>query len=91
MSDPNFTRSDLCSIRGAVEQAEFAGAVRGPLSTGGDPLTGDEPLASLARDAVRTLFEAGVLRVSGYQDRQHGTGGVCLVTSRRGQRTEAGR
>ncbi len=28
MSDPGFTRSDLCSIRAAAEQAEFAGAAR---------------------------------------------------------------
>ena len=32
-----------------------------------------------------------VLHAFGYLDRQRGTGGTCLVTSHRGQRTEAGR
>ncbi len=72
-------------------QAEFADAVRSLLSTDGYPLTGDDPLASLARNAARTLIETGVLRASGYQDRQRGTGGACPVTSHRGQRTRPGR
>ena len=157
MSDPGFTRPDLCSIRAAAEQAEFAGAARGLLSADGYPLAEDNPLAPLARDVARTLVEAGftlhhcdrydplwrlggvclmpipaesgtgrsaiaisrtthdllpdqdwratcshtcqllnaalgsVLHAFRYLDRQRGTGGACLVTGHRGQRTEAGR
>ena len=157
MSGPGFTRPDLCSIRAAAEQAEFAVAARSLLSADGYLLADDDPLAPLARDAVRIPVEAGftshhchrhdpvwrlggvylmpipaesstgrsgiavswasrdllpgwdwrvacsqtcqlvnpvpgsVLHVFGYLDRQRGTGAACLVTSHRGQRTEAGR
>jgi hypothetical protein len=157
MSDPGFTRPDLCSIPAAAEQAEFAGAARGLLSTDGYRQAGDDPLAPLAHDVACALVEAGfmlypchrhdplcwlggvclmpipaesgtgrsgiavsrttrdllpgwdwratcsptcqlmnavpgsVLHASGYLDRQPGTGGACLVTGHRGQRTEAGR
>ncbi len=80
MSDLGFTRSDLCSIRAAVGLAEYAGAVRGLLGADGFPLTGDDPLAAMT----------GVLHISGCLDRR-GTGGAHPMTSRRGQRTGAGR
>ena len=57
MSDPGFTRSDSCSIRAADRQAEPADAVRGLLSSDGDPLGGDDPLDPLARGAARIIFE----------------------------------
>lgn len=91
MSDPGFTRSDLCSIGGAVGLAESADADRSLLGADGYPQAGDGPHAPLTRDVVRTLFEAGVLRTFGYLDRHRGTGGNCHVTGHRGQRTEAGR
>lgn len=59
MSGPGFTRPDLCSIRAATGQAESVGAVRDLLSADGYSLAGDYPLAPLARDAARTLVEAG--------------------------------
>ena len=45
MSDPRFTRSDLCSIRAATGQTEFADAVSGLLGTYSYLLAGDNPLA----------------------------------------------
>jgi hypothetical protein len=54
MSDSGLTRPDLCSIRAAAEQAEFAGPARGLLSADGYPPAGDDPLAPLARDVART-------------------------------------
>ncbi len=81
MSDLGFTRSDLCSICAAVGLAEYADAVRrGLLSAGAFPLTGDDPLAAMT----------GVLHISGCLDRR-ATGGARPMTSRRGQRTGAGR
>ncbi len=91
MSDPRFTRSDISSIHAANRQAGPADAVRGLLSTEGGPLAGDDPLDPLARDADRTLFEAGVLRAPGHSSGQGGTAAVRPVTSRRGQRMGAGR
>ncbi len=80
MSGLGFTRSDLCSMHAAVGLAEYADAVRGLLGADGFPLTGDDPLAPMA----------GVLPAFGCLDRR-GTGGAYPVTSRRGQRTGAGR
>jgi hypothetical protein len=62
MCGPGFTRSDLCSMRAAIGQAESARVVRGLLSADGYPVADDAPL-----------------------------GDECLVASRRGERTEAGR
>jgi len=91
MSDPGFTRSDLCSIHGAVGQAEFADAVRGLPGADGYLLIDDDSLAPLAHDVACTLIEAGVLRALGRSDRQRGTRGTWPVTSCCGQRTGAGR
>jgi hypothetical protein len=79
MSDPGFTRPDLFSIP-AVEQAELTAAARGLLSGGSYPSAGNNP-----------LVPDSVLHAFGELDRQHGTGGTCLATGHRGQRTEAGR
>jgi hypothetical protein len=79
MSDPGFTRPDLFSIP-AVEQAELTAAARGLLSSGSYPSAGNNP-----------LVPDSVLHAFGELDRQHSTGGRCLATGYRGQRTEAGR
>ena len=65
MSNPDFTRSDLCSIRAAAGQAEFANTVRRLLSADGYLLADDDPLAPLAHYVARTLIEAGILRPFG--------------------------
>jgi hypothetical protein len=79
MSDPGFTRPDLFSIP-AVEQAELTAAAQGLLSGGSYPSAGNNPLVPVS-----------VLHAFGELDRQHGTGGTCLATGHRRQRTEAGR
>ena len=88
MPGPCITRPDLCSIHAPARQAKFADAARGPLNADDYPLADDDPLAPLRHHAACTLIEAGALRAFGYPDRPAGT---CLVISRRGQRTEAGR
>jgi hypothetical protein len=79
MSDPSFALPDLFSII-AVEQAELTAPARGLLSGDSYPSVGNNSLAS-----------ESVLHAFGELDRQHDTGGKCLATGHRGQRTEAGR
>jgi hypothetical protein len=43
MSGPGFDPPDLCSIRGAAEQEELAGAVRGGFTVDGYPPSDDDP------------------------------------------------
>ena len=84
MSDPGFTRSDLCSIRAAAEQAEFAGAARCLLNADGYPLAGDGPPAPLARDVARSPAEAAfTLHHRHRHDQLWRLGGACLMPSRR--------
>lgn len=47
MSGPGFARTDLCSIRAAVEQEELAEAVRGGFRADGCPVRDDDPPAPL--------------------------------------------
>ena len=42
MFDPGFTRPDVCSIRAAAAQAEFAEAARGVLGADGCPPADDD-------------------------------------------------
>ena len=68
MSDPGFARHDLCSIRTANEQDEFAKAVRGGFSADGYPLADDDPPAPLTSGidrAIRLSTAAAVLAVAG--------------------------
>ena len=68
MSDPGFTRPDLCSIRTAAEQEEPAEVVRGGFSADSCPL-GDyqqtAPLASGIDRAIRLSTAAAVFAVAG--------------------------
>jgi hypothetical protein len=68
MSDLGFVRHDLCSIRTANEQDEFAKAVRGGFSADGYPLADDDPPAPLTSGvdrAIRLSTAAAVLAVTG--------------------------
>jgi len=68
MPDPAVTRSDLCSIHAATEQAEHAEATRGGLTADGHPPVGDEPPAPPASGidrAIRLSTAAAVLAVAG--------------------------
>ena len=68
MSGPGFARRDLCSIRTANEQDEFAGAVRGGFSADCYPLADDDPPAPLTSGidrAIRLSTAAAVLAVAG--------------------------
>jgi Protein of unknown function (DUF2637) len=68
MSDPGFTRPDLCSIRTANEQDEFAQVVGGGFSADCYPLADDDspaPLASGIDRAIRLSTVAAVLAVAG--------------------------
>ena len=68
MTDPGFTRPDLCSIPAAAGQAEPAGAVRSGLSADGHLPTGDDPPAPSPRGidrAIRLSTAAAVLAVAG--------------------------
>jgi hypothetical protein len=99
MSDPSPSRPDVCSIRAAAGQAEFAEAARGVLGADGCPPTdGDHPL--LGRDRrvpyrrLRQVVNAALASIPhgfGYPIRQLGTGGARLVADNRGQGTGAGR
>ncbi len=91
MYDPGFSRPDFCSIRAADGEADPAGSVRGLLSTDGRPLAGDDPPSPLARDADRTLPEAGILRALEHSGGPGGTAALWPVIGCRGQRTGAGR
>src|SRR6478672_11682621 len=66
--DTGFARPDLCSIRTANEQDEFAEAVRGGFSAEGYPLADDDPPApgtSGIDRAIRLSTAAAVLAVAG--------------------------
>ena len=68
MSDPAFARPDLCSIRTANQQDEFAKAVRGGFSADGYPLGDDDPpppLTSGVDRAIRLSTALAVLAVAG--------------------------
>ena len=68
MSDPAVARPDLCSIRTANEQDEFAKAVRGGFSADCYPLADDDPPApgtSGIDRAIRLSTAAAVLAVAG--------------------------
>ena len=68
MPDTGFARHDLCSIRTANEQDEFAKAVRGGFSADGYPPADDDlpaPLASGIDRAIRLSTVAAVLAVAG--------------------------
>ena len=68
MPDTGFARPDLCSIRTADEQDEFAKAVRGGFSADCYPLADGDPPAPLASGidrAIRLSTAAAVLAVAG--------------------------
>ena len=68
MPHPAATRSDLCSISAAAEQAEPAGTARGGLTDDGLPPVGDDPSAPPATGidrAIRLSTAAAVLAVAG--------------------------
>jgi len=68
MSDPGFARPDLCSIRTAGGQEEFAAAVRGEFSADGCSPGVDDPPAHRATGidrAIRVSTAAAVLAVAG--------------------------
>jgi hypothetical protein len=68
VSDPGFAQPDLCSIRTANEQDEFAQPARGGFSADGRPLADDDPPAPLANGidrAIRLSTAAAVLAVAG--------------------------
>ena len=80
MSDPSFTRPNLCSVHVPTEQAEFGDEVCGLLNGDGYPLPGEDLLAPPARDVGRTLVEAGfTLHHRDRYDPGHRLHGVCLV------------
>src|SRR5690242_1544512 len=68
MSDPGFTRPDLCSIPAVAADAEPAGTVRAGLSAEGHPSPGDDLPAPSPRGidrAIRLSTVAAVLAVAG--------------------------
>ena len=68
MPGPGFARTDLCSIRAAVEQEERAEAVRGGFSADGCPVRDDDPPAPLTSGidrAIRLSTAVAVLAVAG--------------------------
>ena len=68
MSDPGFTRPDLCSIRAAAEQEELAEAVRGGFTADSYLVGSDDPPAPLTSSidrAIRLSTAAAVLAVAG--------------------------
>jgi hypothetical protein len=68
MSDPGFTRSDLCSIRAAAEQDELAEAVRSGFSADRFPTGDDDPPALLPNGidrAIRLSTAVAVLAIAG--------------------------
>ena len=68
MLDPAVTRSDLCSIHAAAQQADHAETARGELTADSHPLTGDDPPARPASGidrAIRLSTAAAVLAVAG--------------------------
>ena len=99
MSDPGLSRLDVCSIRAAAEQAEFAEAARGVLGADGCPPTnGDLPLAGRDRRVpyrrlrrVVNAARASIPHGFGYPTWHLGTAGASLVADNRGQGKGAGR
>ena len=85
MPHPGFVRSDLCLIRAAAEQAEFADAARRLLSADGH-LLAYHGICDLTNAAI-----GDVLHTCGYPVWQPGTGRARLVADHRSQGTEAGR
>jgi hypothetical protein len=68
MPYPGLTRPDLCPIRAAAGQAEFAEAACGRLNADGQPPAGDDPPAPTASGidrAIRLSTAAAVLAVAG--------------------------
>jgi hypothetical protein len=68
VSDPGFVQPDLCSIRIANEQDEFAQPARGGLGADGRPLADDDlpaPGTSGIDRAIRLSTAAAVLAVAG--------------------------
>ena len=68
MPGPGSARTDLCSIRAAVEQEELAEAVRGGFSADGCPVRDDDPPAPLTSGidrAIRLSTAVAVLAVAG--------------------------
>ena len=99
MYNPGLSRSDVCSIRAAAEQAKFAEAARGVLGADGC-LPADDELPLPGRDRrvpfhclrqVPNAALAGIPHRFRYPIRQLGTGGAWLVGGNRGQGTGAGR
>jgi hypothetical protein len=78
--DPYFERPYLAPLRAAASQAELAEASRGLLSAGGYPFAEGDPLATPARDAARSLTEAGfTLHHCDRYDLLYRLGGVYLM------------
>ena len=76
---------NLGSLRALTESAEFADVVAMVVDAYGRPLRADDPLASLARDIVRALTEAGfTLHHCAQSHPLYRLGGVCLVPVARG-------
>ncbi len=83
MSGPGFTRSDLCSIRAAVEQAERAIRVRGLLHADNYRLADNYPPVPPLRSVARALVEADfTLHHCHHHGPPCGLGEVCLTPVR---------
>ena len=99
MFDPGLSRPDICSIRAAAEQAEFAEAARGvPGADGYPPTDNDLPLPGRDRripyHRLRQLVNealANIPHTFRYPIRQLGTAGAWPVAGNGGQGTGAGR
>jgi hypothetical protein len=68
MPGPDFAPPGSCSVHGAAEQEELAGAVRGGFSAAGCPLGGDDPPAPVTSGidrAIRLSTAVAVLAVAG--------------------------
>jgi len=67
MSNPGFTRPDICSIGAVASQGRFGGAACGVRGADGHPLAGDDrhlPVASSIDRAIRLSTAAAVLAVA---------------------------
>ncbi|HEY6311052.1 MAG TPA: hypothetical protein VIY52_09640 [Streptosporangiaceae bacterium] len=97
MFDPGLSRPDVCSIRAAAEQAEFAEACGVPGVGGCPPTDNDLPLPGRDRripyHRLGQLVNAALASIpyrSGYPIRQLGTAGAWLVAGNSGQGAGAG-
>ena len=80
MSDTDLHQPDLGALRPAAEGAELAHEGSGLVTTDGWPLADSDPLALLARDIARSLFESGLtVHHCARQDPLYRLGGVCLL------------